>query len=76
MKFTGFFSFADIWFEAEADEASLKSYDGVAISLRTPKIPLDTSSSVNVSLKVILSSQLKLNNAIFTGTTLPYKKSK
>jgi len=40
----------NIWFEVAADEASLKSYDGVAISLRTPKIPLDTSSSVNAQL--------------------------
>merc|ERR1712012_212398 len=42
----------NIWFTAPVsrDETSLKSYDGVAISLRTPKIPLNTSSSVEAQL--------------------------
>lgn len=46
--------FLDLWPTAPIDETSLKSYEGVAISLITPKINLNTSSSIKVSLKVIL----------------------
>ena len=68
----------NIWFTAPVsrDEASLKSYEGVAISLKTPQIFQNQSSSVKVSSEMILSFQLKSNNAIFTGRTLSYQRSK
>jgi len=66
----------NIWFTLRSDEASLKSYEGVAISLKTPQIFQNHSSSVKVSSEMILSIQLKSNNAIFTGRTLSYQRSK
>ena len=57
------FVFTDTWFTAPVsrDEASLKSYEGVAISLLTPKIP---QTYVKVSLKNDTFLSTKSNNAI------------
>merc|ERR1712012_1160495 len=40
----------NIWFTVRSDEASLKSYEGVAISLKTPQIFQNHSSSVKAEL--------------------------